>query len=1022
MSDYTRKTPARGRMLKLAAALMVGTAASAISITPAHAQQSQASLRGTITNGGAPLATSQVTAIEVATGYRRVETTAADGSYLFASLRPGTYKLEVETPNGTRSTDQFTLSVAQNAQLDFDVQPTPAADETPAGDETAAAGDEIIVTGNRIRSMEGGEVGVTISQRLIEQLPQNNRNFLAFADLAPGVQLNTGSNGNVSIQGGAQDSRTVNIFIDGVGQKDYVLKNGITGQDSSQGNPFPQLAVGEYRVISSNYKAEFDQVSSVAITAVTKSGTNEFHGEVFGDFTNQDLRAKTPNEKRNDEEKTKTKDFQFGGALGGPIIKDLLHFFVTYEGKRQQIPIDILRGNTNYTGPLPAETEGEFGSFNRTFNEDLYFGKLDFVPSDRDLFEVSLKVRKETAEGIGSGSALRNSASDIKNDEYRGLFRYQRTNDNWVNDFKVTYEDASWAPTPRVFERSRVYQDEDGQQIYRIGGSANYQDKGQKGWSVQDDFTYTGVPGHAFKVGVKAKWVTLNTLQLNYSNPSYTYNAQYDPGDPAFNDVIPYKVQFGLDSGIGDPRIESKNFQLGLYAQDDWEVTDRFTAYLGIRWDYDRTPAYLNYVTPADQAAAVSPENYPNLVNSNIDISDYISNGHNRSTFMGAFQPRLGFSWEMDDSGRFTLFGGYGRSYDRDQFDFLQQEIAQGSFTVRTVNFQVPGDDRNDCDPGLTCVPWDPVYLTQEGLASLANGIPGGARELRFVNNDLKVPYSDQFSLGVRGRFGSNVETEVGYMHIDANDGFAYLLANRRPNGAFFEEGTTEGQPWSFAPEGYGNTLIGTNGIHSISNSVYAKFVKNYTPDSPWSLNATYTFTAAKENRKFGEYFSLDYPSLDAYPFLTSTGVSRHRFVAAGTVDIPFGFTFSSKLTLASPPYIQGRGLPGEEFGNRELRVIEGNNKHPFILGDLWAKRQLDLALTKYVPLHFISSESKLRFRVDVLNVLNTANYVDYNGNGTDDDPTPRSEGGNGSFGDLSAYGIGGNPPRTIKLSVGYAF
>src|SRR3546814_2501725 len=123
--------------------------------------------------------------------------------------------------------------------------------------------------------MEGGEIGTNISQRQIETLPQNHRNFRACADLAPGVQFVTGGNGQSRLQGGAQDSRTVNIFIDGIGQKDYVLKNGITGQDSTQGNPFPQLAVGEYRVISSNYKAEFDQVSSVAITAVTRSGTNE---------------------------------------------------------------------------------------------------------------------------------------------------------------------------------------------------------------------------------------------------------------------------------------------------------------------------------------------------------------------------------------------------------------------------------------------------------------------------------------------------------------------------------------------------------------------------------------------------------------------------------------------------------------------------------------------------------------------------------------------------------------------------
>src|SRR3546814_16997920 len=118
--------------------------------------------------------------------------------------------------------------------------------------------------------MEGGEVGTNITQRLIEQLPQNNRNFLAFAELAPGVQFSTDGQGNTSLRGGAQPTASINVFIDGVSQKDNVLKNGVTGQDSTQGNPFPQLAIGEYRVISSNYKAEFDAVSSVAITDRTR--------------------------------------------------------------------------------------------------------------------------------------------------------------------------------------------------------------------------------------------------------------------------------------------------------------------------------------------------------------------------------------------------------------------------------------------------------------------------------------------------------------------------------------------------------------------------------------------------------------------------------------------------------------------------------------------------------------------------------------------------------------------------------
>ena len=246
-----------------------------------------------------------------------------------------------------------------------------------------------------------------ITQRQIEVLPQNNRNFLAFADLAPGVQFVTGGNQQSRLQGGAQDSRSVNIFIDGVGQKDYVLKNGITGQDSTQGNPFPQLAVGEYRVISSNYKAEFDQVSSVAITAVTKSGTNEFHGEAFIDYTDQSFRDRRPNELTGT--KIKTKDFQFGGALGGPIIKDMLHFFVTYEGKRQQNPVDVTPGLSLPVSYFPSEYQGVFGPTNATFNEDLYFGKLSFQPSNSDLIELSGKYRKETGEFLGSGISARST-------------------------------------------------------------------------------------------------------------------------------------------------------------------------------------------------------------------------------------------------------------------------------------------------------------------------------------------------------------------------------------------------------------------------------------------------------------------------------------------------------------------------------------------------------------------------------------------------------------------------------------
>ena len=1011
----------RSRARALAAALAWSSAAGALALgvaAPAHAQVSNASLRGTVKAEGG---VSQVTAINVNTGFQRSVAVDANGGYNFASLPVGTYRLELTTPNGVRSTDEFTLRVAQNAVLDFDFS---------APDIATAGEDAIIVTGARIRTMEGGEVGTNISQRLIEQLPQNNRNFLAFADLAPGVQFITNGSDQSRLQGGAQGSNAVNIFIDGIGQKDYVLKNGITGQDSTQGNPFPQLAIGEYRVISSNYKAEFDQVSSVAVTAVTKSGTNEFHGEGFFDFTNQDLRDRLPNEiYPTTIDKVRTKDMQFGGALGGPIIEDMLHFFVTYEGKRRTNPRDITPGLDLPVSYFPSEYQGYFGPANETFNENLYFGKLDFTPTSSDLFEFSVKYRDESGEQLNSGIGAYDTRTIAKVEEWRGLARWEHTADTWINDFKVAYEDVTWGPRPVQFGNVTLFNailpNQDGTtrrgDILRFGGGTNFQDKGQSGWQVSDDFTYTGFDNHTIKAGVKAKWIELHTTQLNGVNPVFTYNVTYDPdGDGSFNDSIPYRMQFGAPVGDADPNITSDNFQLGLYIQDDWEVSDRLTLNLGVRWDYEKTPAFLDYAHDPAIAAFVSgqapytaPDGtvtppYTNLANADYDINDYISTGSERKAFTGAWQPRVGFTYEIDEEGRFAVFGGYGRSYDRTQFDFIQQELIQGLYATRTFNFNNPGDGDNVCTPSATCIPWDPVYLTQAGRdALLATLPPGTGGELRFIKNDLKMPYSDQFSLGVRGRFNL-LDAEIGYSYVKSHDGFAYLLGNRNADGSFFVINPTTGNPGSpfgSPPAPFGSIIIGTNGIETRANTAYLKLSKRYTIASPWSLDATYTFTDAEENRQFGEVFSLDFPSMEDYPFITSTGVRKHRFVVAGTVDIPGGFTLSGKFQIASPKYLaRVVNTPQTATTPASRDVVstktDGN-------GDLWGYRQMDLSVTKYVPIHFISDEARLRFRIDIINLFNDRNYNSFN-----------AETGARNVENVAIDG----PPRTIKLSAGFQF
>ncbi len=160
----------------------------------------------------------------------------------------------------------------------------------------------------------------------MENLPQNDRNFLNFAALAPGVSVSTG---NKTFQAGGVGPDQVNVFIDGQSYKNQTAHGGVAGQAFTPGNPFPQLAVQEFKVDSQNFKAEFEQSGSAIIQAVTKSGGTEFHGSVFEEYQNKDMIGQ-PFFQRGSPKPAYRRD-QYGFDFGGPIIKNVLHFYVSGE-------------------------------------------------------------------------------------------------------------------------------------------------------------------------------------------------------------------------------------------------------------------------------------------------------------------------------------------------------------------------------------------------------------------------------------------------------------------------------------------------------------------------------------------------------------------------------------------------------------------------------------------------------------------------------------------------------------------
>src|SRR5690606_2585125 len=280
--------------------------------------------------------------------------------------------------------------------------------------------DTVTVTAPVLVETRTSEVATYITPKQIEALPQGTRNFLAFADTVPGVQFSQASDGSTRLRSGAQDASAINVFIDGVGQKNYVLPGGVSGQDSTRGNPFPQAAIGEYKVITSNYKAEYDQLGSAAITAVTRSGSNEFGGSFFWDRTSTDWRKASEAEAAAGE-KAEFREEQYGASFEGPIVRDRLHFFVTYEAKEYVSPRAVVpgQGYAGTPGLLPAALQPLLGTWSAPFKQDMYFGKLSWQPGDAHLVEFTAKVREESELGNFDGTRTRPYGSEKDNDDRR---------------------------------------------------------------------------------------------------------------------------------------------------------------------------------------------------------------------------------------------------------------------------------------------------------------------------------------------------------------------------------------------------------------------------------------------------------------------------------------------------------------------------------------------------------------------------------------------------------------------------
>ncbi len=970
------------------------------------AQSTGATVRGQVA------ADAKVTATNPATGFSRSVAAGDGGAYVLVGLPPGAYRITVDAGGQTTSRD-VVLRVGETVTVDGDSVVQSSGNDL----------DTVVVVGAPLGETKTSEVATYVSRKQIDALPQASRNFLAFADTVPGMIFETGADGSSKLRGGAQNSNGINVFIDGVGQKNYVLKGGISGQDSSSGSPFPQLAIGEYKVITSNYKAEYDQISSAAVTAVTRSGTNAFQGQFFWDKTTEKMRTDTFAEARG-AGKVPSSEEQYGVSFSGPILKDRLFFFATYEAKQIERPRDVRIGTSAVdAADLTPELASLLGATSAPFDEDMYFGKLTWQLNDDHLIELSAKRRsEEELTGIGDGPNTNSYGSSKGNESTRVDMRWQWSSDRWFNDLHLTSEDDAFNPRPiAIAPGYQIVNSRSGNlfgdTILNTGGGQDFQDKGQTGYSLQDDFTFTGIDRHTMKMGVKFKSVEINAFEQQPYNAQYRvdYFENRDAGRSAIASFIPFRVEFGSQlAGTPDRNITSTNRQYGVYFQDDWDVNDKLTLNLGLRYDYESTPGYAHYRTRADLVTALRGWSNIHGPKVDYDIEDYISSGSNRSAFKGAFQPRLGFSYDLSSDERHVIFGGAGRSYDRNLFDYLALEQSKSTFPRYAFSFNTTD---HPCTVGVNnCLAWNASYLNPGALSALVAANPNLGAEVNLMNNDLKTPYSDQFSIGMRNVIpvmGNDWTTSATIAHVRSYDGIVFSLGNRWPDGSFRDPGkpnaTWGNQPWGFPIPGFGTLILADNGVETKVTQLLLSVEKPFTRQSPWGFTLAYTYSDAKENRlnaaNADEHYLFDYPNLNGQPFLRSIGIAKHRLVATGLYEIA-GVTLSSKLTLASP-------TPKDSVNCHDTTSFDNCFFDTFTPSDAIGFKQFDVAVRKEWD---TGTDIKFFVRGDLFNVFNWHNFTDYDT--WRGGPSPDT---NVNFGRRNGNGTLW-PPRLFKVSVGFSW
>jgi hypothetical protein len=975
---------ALGRTLLLASLTFVAWA-------PAAAQTTTGSIRGYVRNpGGTPISDVQVVARNIAMGVTRGGVTTATGFYNIAGLRPGQYELTARRIGLTPQTRSVQVLIGQTHTADF--QLSDAAVTLQAVVTEAAAAETETRT---------SEVGTNVTREQIENLPTAERNFLDFAKLAPGITPSPVNDRNKVLMAGGQPAEAVNVFIDGATYKNDVLKGGVAGQDASKGNPFPQAAIQEFRIITQNYKAEYQKAASAIITATTRTGGNEWEADAFAFGIGRSWAAKDAIAARRGESRPDYKRLQAGGSIGGPLRRDRLFVFGTYELNFRDEPAYVRLGNDAARAPAGVNFAQYTGQFTSEFREHLGFAKVTYVPGDRHSFDASVNLRHDNDfTGFGAQESYE-SAENLAVHVYTGVANWKYAGNRWLNEAQANYQNFVWNPKP--LNEDIVGRNYFG--ILRIGGRAGRQEFTQNRLSLRDDITRSGVNfagDHVFKGGVTVDFLSYDALKFQSSNPVFNFRSDE-------NWSRPFEAFFGF----GDPDISTNNTQFGFYIQDDWTVTPRLVLNLGVRWDAETNMINNGYVTPQPLRDSLSGPlrsqfyvERPQLRadgtccdNIRVNVVDqlgglerYLTRGRSdRPMFLGAWQPRVGASYDLFGNSRTVLFGGAGIYYDRNYWNTLFDEQFRRQFSVLRLEFNSTGPTAA-CP---RCVAWDDRYFDRAQLLTLAQSGQAGLPEVFLVANDLKPPRSYQATVGVRQQVGAGLVT-ISYNGIRGHNGMNFVRAT----------------PWGGLGPNYSQAFVTDDRVRTWYDALQLQIERPMRRTTRFGGSVAYTLARAEEQGQSWDIFwGFDdrYPTVGDRPRRRIPNNQTHTVVANGIVRLPYDARLSTLVSLGSGLTINATDASrGWDLPKQQTYIFEPPTR-PFLgFGHVFNTQSADVRLEKDVVL---ASGQRVSVVADVLNAFNTANFGCY-----DVTIRPTTEPPNPIYGQPTCAGLG----RRLQVGVRY--